>query len=480
MPRDNDDIPTGKVARATSTTSALGPSGAKLAGTLLTNLARPPERAREVLEARHMEIADQAAQVLGNLRGGAMKIGQLASFVDVEFLPPEYREIYQEKLSGLRDAAPAMSWGKVKRVLESEWDEPVEELFSEFEHEALAAASIGQVHRGVLADGRRVAVKVQYPEIADALEADLDLASVLVSLGKIIAPGLDPRLVAGELRERVLEELDFELEAQNQRTFARAYRDHPFIFVPPVVTSLSRRRVLVTEWVDGKRFEEILQLDQAQRDRVGEIMVRFFYGSMQRLGRFNTDPHPGNYLLGDDGRMAFLDFGNVAEVSDREVTRKALDAAMDADADSFTNAADQLGYVRDLGKIDRELLLAQALALGDWYLQDRELTVDPDYVAAIIASLIDPRAMEGSLRLVRQLRVPREEIWMRRVEVSVLAVLGQLRATRNWHRIMLETLGGEPSTELGRADAEFWERRRWSTPSARQATPMPRQGSSTP
>jgi predicted unusual protein kinase regulating ubiquinone biosynthesis (AarF/ABC1/UbiB family) len=469
MPRDHDDIPTGKVARATSTTSALGPSGAKLAGTLLRNFARSPERAREVLEARHMEIADQAAQVLGNLRGGAMKIGQLASFVDVEFLPPEYREIYQEKLAGLRDAAPAMSWEKVKRVLESEWDEPVEELFSEVEHEALAAASIGQVHRGVLADGRRVAVKVQYPEIADALEADLDLASVLVSLGKIIAPGLDPRLVAGELRERVLEELDFELEAQNQRTFARAYRDHPFICVPPVVTSLCRRRVLVTEWVDGKRFEEILQLDQAQRDRVGEIIVRFFFGSMQRLGRFNTDPHPGNYLLGDDGRMAFLDFGNVAEVGDREVTRMALDAAMDADADSFTKAADQLGYVRDLGTIDRELLLAQALALGDWYVQDRELTVDPDYVAAIIASLIDPRAMEGSLRLVRQLRVPREEIWMRRVEVSVLAVLGQLRATRNWHRIMLETLGGEPSTELGRADAEFWERRGWSTPSARRA-----------
>src|SRR5205085_7470182 len=126
---------------------------------------------------------------------------------------------------------------------------------------------------------------------------------------KIIAPGLDPRLVARELRERVLEELDFELEAQNQRTFARAYRRHPFVYVPEVVTALSRRRVLVTEWVDGMRFEEILRLDQGQRDRVGEILVRFFYGSMQRIGRFNTDPHPGNYLLCDDGRIAFLDFG---------------------------------------------------------------------------------------------------------------------------------------------------------------------------
>jgi hypothetical protein len=154
--------------------------------------------------------------------------------------------------------------------------------------------------------------------------------------------------------------------------------------------------------------------------------------------------------------------------------RSALDAAIDADADSFTNAAARLGYVRDLDKVDRELLLAQALALGDWYLQDRELTIDPDYVAAVIASLIDPRAMEGSLRLVRQLKVPPQEIWLRRVEVSVLAVLGQLRARRNWHRIMLDILGEEPAGELGRLDAEFWAQRRWSrSPSGRSGSSAP-------
>src|SRR5207302_6782861 len=135
--------------------------------------------------------------------GGAMKIGQLASFIDVEFLPPEYRAIYQEKLGQLRDAAPAMRWEKVKRVLESELERPVSEVFRELGHDAVAAASIGQVHRGVLLDGREVAVKVQYPEIADALAADVDVASVLIRLGKAIAPGLDPEAVAGELRERV-------------------------------------------------------------------------------------------------------------------------------------------------------------------------------------------------------------------------------------------------------------------------------------
>lgn len=461
MARDGDAIPTGKVRRATSTTAALGPSGARLAGTLLANIGRSPERAREVLEARHTEIADQVVDALGNLRGGAMKLGQLASFVDVEFLPPEYRAIYQDKLGKLRDAAPAMSWAKVRGVLEAEWEQPVEEVLSSVSQEALAAASIGQVHRGVLHDGREVAIKVQYPEIADALEADLDVASVLISLGRAIAPGLDPRQVAGELRERVLEELDFELEAQQQRTFARAYRDHPFVFVPQVVTSLSRRRVLVSEWVDGHRFEDVLALEQEQRDRVGEILVRFFFGSMERVGRFNTDPHPGNYMLLDDGRMAFLDFGNTVEVG-RNTTalwRRAMVAAMQRDSDEFAAAMAELGYVRNLSRLDREAMLTQAALIGDWYMRDEVLTIDPDYVAGVVAALIDPRAFEGSMRLVRQIKIPPEEIWLRRVETSVLAVLGQLRATGNWHRIMMEGVTGEPATELGRLELEFWERR---------------------
>jgi predicted unusual protein kinase regulating ubiquinone biosynthesis (AarF/ABC1/UbiB family) len=463
MPRERggDQIPTGKVRRATSTTAALGPSGAKLAGSMITSMARSPERAREVLEQRHIEMADQALAVLGNLRGGAMKIGQLASFVDVDFLPPEYRAIYQERLAGLRDAAPAMSWAKVKRVIESELEQPVEEAFASISQNALAAASIGQVHQAVLHDGRRVAVKVQYPEIADALAADLDVASVLIRLGKAIAPGIDPQVVAGELRERVLEELDFELEAQQQRTFARAYRGHPFIYVPEVVTALSRRRVMVCEWVDGMRFEAMLALDQEARDRIGEILVRFFFGSGQRVGRFNNDPHPGNYLLMEDGRMAFLDFGNTTVVSDswRELARGVLRAAIDGDLEGFAHGMDNLGYVRRLDRLDRELLFNQTIAIADWYLRDEELQIDPDYVAGVVAALLDPRALEGSFRLARQIKVPPEEIWLRRMETSVLAVLGQLHAKRNWHRILLELdFDQSPATELGRAETEFWAR----------------------
>src|SRR6476619_6641704 len=207
----------------------------------------------------------------------------MASFIDVDFIPPEHRDTYQAKLAALRDSAPPMSWKQVRSVLEAEWGEPPESVLEHIEHDAAAAASIGQVHRGRLADGRTVAIKVQYPEIADALEADLGTAAIIARLGKAIAPGVDPNVIMAEVRERILEELDYELEAQNQRTFARAYRGHPFAHVPDVVTSLSARRVLVSEWVDGRPFPAMLELSDDARGRIGEAIYRFFYGSLHWL-----------------------------------------------------------------------------------------------------------------------------------------------------------------------------------------------------
>jgi len=458
--RDPEAIPTGKARRATKTTAALAPSTVRFFGSLATNVARSPESAHDLLERRHEEIADHALQVLSSLRGGAMKIGQMASFVDVDFLPPEYRAIYQDKLAELRDAAPPMSWTRVRRVLASEWEEPLESLFEDFEHEAAAAASIGQVHRAVLPGGRRVAVKVQYPEIADALASDVEVAAIGVRLARALAPGLDPRAVMHELRERILEELDYELEAQHQRAFARAHREHPFVHVPEVHTALCRRRVLVSDWVQGRRFEEILALPQAQRNRVGEIIDRFFFGSMYRVGRFNTDPHPGNYLLREDGRMAFLDFGSTKVVDPAWLRAgdRTIAALIDGDPARFRDEVERMGYLHRPDDIDAELLLAQARATGDWYLHDGVRTIDPDYVARVSARLLDlsPRIM----RQVRAMRVPPEEVWFRRLQVGVFAVLGHLRATANWHRIMREyVLGEEPATELGRADWAFWSRR---------------------
>jgi predicted unusual protein kinase regulating ubiquinone biosynthesis (AarF/ABC1/UbiB family) len=171
-----------------------------------------------------------------------------------------------------------MPWEKVRKVLVEEYDEPYEELFAEIETEAFAAASIGQVHRARLPDGRRVAVKIQYPGVDAAIRADLSNAGMILRFAKALAPGLDSKAVAAELKERVLEELDYEYEAQNQRTFSRAYRGHPFVYVPDVVTRLSRNRVLVTEYVEGTGFEEIKQLDEDARSRFGEVVFRFYLG----------------------------------------------------------------------------------------------------------------------------------------------------------------------------------------------------------
>lgn len=427
---------------------------------------RSPDDAYELLLRRHEEIADNTLSVLGELRGGALKIGQLASFIDVDLIPPEFRTVYQDKLADLRDSAPPMTWKKISKVLEREWDQPVESLFEDFEHEAVAAASIGQVHRAVLPDGRRVAVKIQYPEIADALEADLGtaqgLTAIATPLAKAMMPGLDPRMLIGEVRELVLEELDYELEAQHQRTFARAYRGHPFIYVPDVVASLSRRRVMVSEWVDGVRFPEMQKLPEAERDRIGEIIMRFYFHSMDYVGRFNTDSHPGNFLLREDGSVAFIDFGNVKVCSPAWLRggNRAMRAVIDDDREAFIDAVVELGYVHRREHLDADWLLEQVKLAGEWFLSDRDLRIEPEYVARIIAQVMDPKFLSHGIRVARDLKVPAEEIWYRRVEIGVFAVLGQLRAGANWHRIARETIYGDPpATPLGEAAHAYFEGR---------------------
>src|SRR3954469_1202063 len=292
-------------------------------------------------------------ETLGKMKGAAMKIGQLASFIDTEFLPPEYRELYQEQLATLRTSAPPMPWKKVREVLDEEWDEFPEELFEELDEEPAAAASIGQVHRAVLPDGRQVAVKIQYPGVAEALRADLQNAGVLMKMAKAFAPGLDANAVARELRERVLEELDYEYEAQNQRSFSRAYRGHPFIHVPDVVTRLSTTRVLVSEWVGGMGFDEVKELPQPERDRFGEIVYRFCFGSVYHLQPFNADSHPGNYLLMEDGRVAFLDFGMTKHLDKEQIELEiaALEAIFDQEPERLRKALHDLGFLNNPQKI---------------------------------------------------------------------------------------------------------------------------------
>ena len=458
---DESKIPKGRVRRSAKLGSIVGVQGARYAGTKATNVGRSDEGSKERLEQRHLETAMKMVGALGQMKGAAMKLGQFASFIDTEFIPEEYREIYQEQLAKLRTDAPAMPWEKVEKVLLEEYDdEPVSELFAEFETEAFAAASIGQVHRAEMLDGRQVAVKIQYPGIAEALEADLRNAGTLVRLARAIAPGLDAKAIAEELSERVMEELDYEYEAQNQRSFSRAYRDHPFIYVPDVITRLSRRRVLVTELVEGLDFEEIKQLPDEERSRFGEIVFRGSFGSIYHLQHFNADPHPGNYILMRDGRVAFLDFGMTKKL-DREqilLEQRAVDAATRDDPEALRESLHDLGFVKKPSKLDAERLLEHVRSIGGWYLEDREIEISAKRVMKIIESTHDPRS--EYFDLMRRESMPADELMGRRMEIGVVAVLGQLRAKRNWHRIMREWVYAEaPATELGEQEWAYFEGR---------------------
>src|SRR5436305_2144506 len=239
-----DKIPTSRVRRTARVGRAAAGQAVRQAGTHVANVARSEDSASRALEKRHLEAAEQIVAVLGTMKGAAMKLGQVMSFLDVGLVPEEYRDEFQRKLGELRDAAPNVRFEDMRKVMEQEFDEPLDEVFEAFEEEPIAAASIGQVYRAQLHDGRDVAVKVQYPGVAAAVRADMQNLGLILRLLKRIAPGMDPQAIGQEIRDRIHEELDYELEVQNQRALSRIFRGHPFIVIPDVVPSISRERVL--------------------------------------------------------------------------------------------------------------------------------------------------------------------------------------------------------------------------------------------
>jgi predicted unusual protein kinase regulating ubiquinone biosynthesis (AarF/ABC1/UbiB family) len=385
----------------------------------------------------------------------------VASFIDMSGLPPEAQDMFQAKLAELRDSAPRVSFKEMRKVIEADYGEPLKEVFAEFEEEPVASASIGQVYRATLHDGRRVAVKVQYPGVAQAVRADLQNLGLLLRAAKRMAPGLDPKAMAREIRERMTEELDYEHEAQAHRAFARAWRGHPFVVIPDVVTSLSREHVLVTEWVDGIGFEEVKRLDQPQRDRFGEIVFRFFFGSLYRIGHFSGDPHPGNYVLMADGRVAFMDFGMTKRIPRTQIDQETavIRAGLEGEARELHARLVELGfYEADDEAVDPDRLLAHVQSLQEWYAEDREFTITRAYVSKIMVDAGDPRSDYWDL--MKRGTLPADALLARRMEALTLGVLGQLNATANWRRIMSEWLyDGPPATPLGEAEADFHQRR---------------------
>uniref|UniRef100_UPI0005954C0A ABC1 kinase family protein n=1 Tax=Nocardia paucivorans TaxID=114259 RepID=UPI0005954C0A len=301
-------VPTSRLARGTKL-------GAVAAGSLLRKQrARLSMRGRseavkaQLAEESTLRSTEQLVMVLGTMKGVAMKLGQMMSVLDMDLVPPQHRERFQKRLAVLRNAAPSVSFEAMREVIEEDYGRPLDTVFAEFDAEPIAAASIGQVYAARLSDGRRVAVKVQYPGIDAAVRADLKNLTMFRRVLQSALPWVTPA-VLDELRLNMEAELDYREEARTQREIADLYADHPFIVVPQALSELSTRRVLVSEYLDGMGFDDIRQLPRAERDRIGEIVYRFYVGSMFTFNEFCGDPHPGNVLLADDGRVGFLDFG---------------------------------------------------------------------------------------------------------------------------------------------------------------------------
>ncbi|HWE33060.1 MAG TPA: AarF/ABC1/UbiB kinase family protein [Solirubrobacteraceae bacterium] len=452
-------IPTSRAARAAKVGKLAATEAARHAGTHAANVARPRAARRRALERRHLETADQILTVLGTMKGAAMKLGQMLSFIDLGVVPRDARPEFQRKLAALTDSAPTVPFERMMRVLEEDLGQPSTKLFECLEPDPIGVASIGQVYKATLKDGTAVAVKLQYPGVAAAVKADMKNLSLMLRLAQRTMPGLDVEALAREIRLRVGEELDYLQEAENQRQFAEVFKQHPFITVPDVFTELSAPRVLVTEFVEGIGFEQIKHAPDATRNRVAEVVYRFFCGALYRRGEFSGDPHPGNFLLKPDGRVAFFDFGLFKRMDPVSVElelscQRAAAESRAADLHALMAAA---GIFSDPSRIPPDELLDYVHDAIGWYLVDEPLTLTPEMATAALLDSATPQSEH--FRKFRHQHLPPEHVLARRMELFTLALLGQLNVTANWHRIAREWMYGDPPvTELGELEVGFYER----------------------
>ena len=457
-------LPTGRVARTARVGGLVTGQGLRWAGMRTANRVRTPERAAAAQSERTAALVRQLVDQLVQMLVAAMKVGQMISMVELEGLPEDEREDLQRTLAALRDDVPPVPFADLEKLMRQDFGGPLGRVFSDFDEHAFAAASIGQVHRARTLDGDDVVVKIQYPGVAEAVETDLRNAMLLLPLLRRLAPGVDARALLSELRERIAEELDYELEAQNQRRIERLMRGHPFLRVPRVDLALSTRRVLVSEYVEGVGFETVRRAGEAERDRFGETVFRFFLGLLYRDRIALGDPHPGNYLLCPDGKVCFLDFGLLRNVEETRVNRERAIALAVREEDAVA--------------------LKAALIAGGYLPADRADAVQAEFVLGLMRMAIKWYAVPGERRFsadggrarrgrhrersgseehadgksqMQQFTLPAESLLIRRMHGIVAIVLQQLRAGADWGQVASEYLHGTPpATPLGQAEAEFF------------------------
>jgi predicted unusual protein kinase regulating ubiquinone biosynthesis (AarF/ABC1/UbiB family) len=397
---------------------------------------RPAEIVAAEVQAR---TAEQLFRVLGELKGGAMKFGQAMSVFEAA-LPEDLAGPYRATLTRLQESAPPLPARTVHTVLARELGNDWRSLFTSFDDRPAAAASIGQVHRAVWADGQDVAVKVQYPGAGPALLADLNQIGRMGRVISLLVPGLDVKPLIAELKARVAEELDYELEAGNQSAFHEAYADDEDFVVPAVVERSSQ--VLVSEWVDGTPLSRIIgHGTQQQRDRAGLLLARFLFSGPGRAGLLHADPHPGNFRLLDDGRLVVLDFGAVNRLAAGlpEPIGRLLQLAVDNDAEAVLEGLREEGFVKASITVDAQRLLDYLLPILD-PVRAEKFRFDRPWLRSQATRVADPRSPAYSTGI--QLNLPPEYLLIHRVTMGAIGVLCQLRAEGRWREELQMWLPG--------------------------------------
>lgn len=424
------------------------------AGTSARKLFASAERKEQLSREREMKSAQQVADELGNMKGALMKLGQMASYLD-DGLPEPLRLA----LSQLQSNAPPMSIDLVHQEIQRELGKPVSELFVEFDDEPIAAASIGQVHRAILRTPRgerAVAVKVQYPGVAEAIDADLRTADLLGTLLAFGFKSLNPEDMVAEIKDRLREELDYKKEAENQQVFADFYRNHPFIHVPEVLHDYSTSRILVTELVSGFSFSEVLTWPQDQRDMAGEAIFRFVFRSLYRFRAFNGDPHPGNYIFHKDGKVTFLDFGLIKHftVDEMNMFQSMVKAAvLDDDMETYRRVIEDAGMFQKDAPFSTEEAGEYFAHFYEPVRESKEMTWTTGYATSIVRHTFD-----RSSAIAQYATVPKSFVFIQRINLGLYALLGQLGASGNFRRISEELwpmTNAFPSTPMGELEAEW-------------------------
>ena len=381
----------------------------------------------------------QAAELLGNLRGLAAKAGQLASYID-GLVPEAHQEAYARALRVLQDAAPRSSPEDIRAVVESELSAPIGELFSEWNDDALASASLGQVHAARLPDGRNVAVKVQHPGIERAVEADLSNAFVLEKLAGALTPrAMNSRAMLDELALRFREELDYRLEAERQERSRALFAERKDIHVPKVIAERSSTRVLTSELVSGQTLEQAAAAPEELRASWAGALWRFVFTSYLAAGELNVDPHPGNYFFQPDGSVTFIDFGCVLPVEAEHLggARAMHRAAAAGDMRAF-----QLG-VRQVAQTvpgDYEDALTHYMQRCFAPMLERPYRVTRPYVTEIVAAVQDMKMFAFKKRS-RFTSFPANVLFVNRLQVGFYSVLARLDASVDYSAIDREILG---------------------------------------